>query len=614
MKFTENIKKCTFNNKNCMKKIFYKKPAIPVLACIILLLLISGLGKSFSQYIEENDIEKEDTKEVKRILEKESQKEGTLPAYIAYNIKAIKVPYLNDAIRISWNINPNYDDQFIIGRSNEIIDTKERALSALSVTVINSKSKNIYIDEGLKPGTYYYVILAKDKIYKRDIELYRDINYTSLPVIIDVPEVKSNHVMNIFAKSVGGKKILVTWEHLSLPGNVYYVYRSNSVIDSENNLRRAKRVGVVVNNDEYLDEDIEDTDREYYYAVTLKDSRGIENPDLVPDQNYTTKAVVFKKTVTASITDISATLIDLRDIKIKWKLTGESGDPDIIGFELYRSGEMINRPDKIDSAIHIKSLDKSVQYYIDKVDFTGEFFYAVLLKRKGGIINVTLERGENYTDEPVIVANTFKIVSIHAEPEGSNIIVKWNYSGITEDKLYKIYRTVRNISSVNNLKEKNFLATVDITDKSYTDVNVPVGKYFYGIVPLKKTKGYRVLKGINIISEPVTISMRKNAEYVEKYSGDREYREETRDIDLIIKRTFFSGYFREAIKELKKAVKNSDNKRDIAKAKLFLGRSYIEIGQYRRALKYLIMRDARKYFPDETKFWRDFAMLRVNRR
>ena len=51
----------------------------------------------------------------------------------------------------------------------------------------------------------------------------------------------------------------------------------------------------------------------------------------------------------------------------------------------------------------------------------------------------------------------------------------------------------------------------------------------------------------------------------------------------------------------------------IKKANAFyqLGRSYIEKKKYDIALKYLILTDVKRYYPKESRFWREYTMVRV---
>ncbi len=50
---------------------------------------------------------------------------------------------------------------------------------------------------------------------------------------------------------------------------------------------------------------------------------------------------------------------------------------------------------------------------------------------------------------------------------------------------------------------------------------------------------------------------------------------------------------------------------EIAKAKLFIGRSLLELKKYREALNYLILPEVAEHFPKECQFWRQYVISRL---
>jgi hypothetical protein len=85
----------------------------------------------------------------------------------------------------------------------------------------------------------------------------------------------------------------------------------------------------------------------------------------------------------------------------------------------------------------------------------------------------------------------------------------------------------------------------------------------------------------------------------------------TPHVNKIIASTFYKGKYESCIDALTAFIQNANKPEEIAKANLFIGRSYIELKQYSMALKYIMKSDVAKYYPKEAKFWRDFALSRV---
>ncbi len=586
-----------------MKKTHYLTTLIIVLCSLIAVNVVTHTSVILSQYVGDYTLD-EDKEDVQKAVKKEEKKNQGLPPYIAYNIKAVKIPYMNDSIRLSWNIHPDYDDQFIIGRSDEIIDTPERALAAESVSIVTSRSKNIYIDQGLKPGNYYYVIVSRDKIHAKDLELYKDVNFTSFPVLIKKEDFKVKNITNISAKSIGSDKILVSWNKVSSKGYVYLIYRAQYVIDTVNKLKNAKRVGVVIDNDEFIDENILKKG-DLFYAISIKDTKGKEVFTPVSNQSYTTKSVKFVEKLVNTVSNIESSAVDARSVRIKWEYSGENVDMNIKGFDIYRSNEMISTPEKINSATRVKTVGRDITEYVDMVSGAGRYYYAVFVKFQDGITNISLVKKKNYTMRPVVMSEEFRLISIRALPRGNTVKVEWDYSGVPSERYYKLFRSQVRIIRSSSLRERDILKIVDITDKSFVDRSPVYSGAYYGIMPEKSIRNIRFRSGKNITRRPAAPGKTMRTEHEEiRESGD---------IDTVLRRTFFKGYYRESVKELKNIIKSTDNKRDIAKAELFVGRSYIEMKEYKKAINYLVRSNVKKYYSSEAGFWRDFAMMRINR-
>ncbi|NMB65262.1 MAG: hypothetical protein GYA16_10395, partial [Spirochaetes bacterium] len=114
-----------------------------------------------------------------------------LPVHIARNIRAELINEVEGAVKITFSIDPDAKNDFLIGRTTTVPSSAEVALQAATVKVVLAGAEPVAIDSNLPPGQYYYVILARDKILEKDISLYPDVNYTSAPIVIKkkIPEV-----------------------------------------------------------------------------------------------------------------------------------------------------------------------------------------------------------------------------------------------------------------------------------------------------------------------------------------------------------------------------------------------------------------------------------------
>ena len=469
-----------------------------VARCLSFLVIITGLAgaaRLYSQYLlDDEEIKKEQEKKHEPVEEKKD----AIPRTIAYNIKAARISGVSDitcAIKVSFDLNPEYAGEYVVARSSQMIDTREKVHASRVIQTINATSSNTVIDKDCTPGIYYYVAVSKKSILDNTIELYRDMNYTSIPVQIHSGEALYR-VTDIKAVEIEDYKVGLTWKPVDKTGILYTAYRSRSVINSPNRLRSAEQLKVVPDAGEYVDDGIT-ASGVYYYAVTAKVLDGREDTLLIPDENYTS-------------------------------------------------------------------------------------------------VGVTIN-----------IAGKIRIGSINARAEKDGVAVTWSYSGAQGDTNYRLFRSEKQLTNASEVSSRDIISVVDLAKKKYKDMNPFPASYYYGLIPnaIGEKEVYRLIPGVNITRKPVL------------YRGEEEkIGVEPGDIDRILKRTFFKNKYREAVKELQNLIGRSDNEEEVAKARLFIGRSHIELGQYRKALDFLILTDVRKFFPKQADFWEEFALTRIRNR
>ena len=162
-----------------MKGTIKKKLALSI--CIVLL-IICHYEIVTSQFL---DIEGERPVVEEKQKAPEPKKERKLPVYVARNVKAEHIKDIKGAIKITWDADPAFDDDFIVGRALDVTHSAEKALNAKSIKMVAAGAERVVIDSNLPPGSYFYVVLARQKVQDRDVELYPNVNYTTVPVVIE---------------------------------------------------------------------------------------------------------------------------------------------------------------------------------------------------------------------------------------------------------------------------------------------------------------------------------------------------------------------------------------------------------------------------------------------
>jgi len=237
------------------------------------------------------------------------------------------------------------------------------------------------------------------------------------------------------------------------------------------------------------------------------------------------------------------------------------------------------------------------------------YYYAITCRLKNGTEDLNLVKNSNYTSIPVEIVESVSITSLEAENDDGDVIVNWQYKGAGKTGDYILFRSTKKIRRFRDVIDKYIIDKINLNEKNYVDEELPMGRYYYGLIPsiTRENKRKRLKPGVNIIRRPVQIKKRKkvyNEENVELY-------ENVYNLNIILKKSFFKGRYDKAVKELQNVIKSSDNKTEVARAKLFLGRSYIELRKYKNAIELLVLKDVKKYFPDESQFWLEYAIMRV---
>jgi len=562
-----------------------------------------------------------------------------LPTYIARNIKAEVINEVEGAVKITFSVDPDAKNDFLVGRATQLPSSAEVALQAATVKVVLAGAETVAIDSNLPPGQYYYVVLARDKILERDISLYPDVNYTSAPIVIKkkIPEVPQKRLPEqitlLYARIVNKTQVLLTWKGVQQPNIVYNVYRATEPLNSPERIKNAKLIGQVqADNESFIDRTITQSGK-YYYAVTVRDIEGNEDIQLIPDQSYTANpvSVIIRRDV--FVTNIRAD-IDEGTLKITWS----KPDVDVKSFVVYRHTQPIVDAQTLALAAKVATVESNKLEYVDKKPVPGTHYFAVLAILEDGSIDTTLRPDSNYTTKPVVIGAPIRLKLIEASEHNGLVKISWSYTGSSGSRYFKLFRSSTAPSTLEDINNAFLVDVVNVTANEYTDSDIPTGTYYYTLVPetYDIDPEFKIIKGINCTAEPVKVTrqlaakvtpvlpekeeIKKPEALPEKEEPREEVKKEkpqqafmpTPHVNKIIASTFYKGKYESCIDALTAFIQNANKPEEIAKANLFIGRSYIELKQYSMALKYIMKSDVAKYYPKEAKFWRDFALSRVH--
>jgi hypothetical protein len=242
--------------------------------------------------------------------------------------------------------------------------------------------------------------------------------------------------------------------------------------------------------------------------------------------------------------------------------------------------------------------------------------------------DLRLAMGENFTTDGLFLkgekkeSDRYRVHAMKAQMKDGNAVLSWEHAGKTGDRYFKLFRSQKPVADSGEVKPDDFIDDVDITLGTYTDRGVKPGVYYYGLLPYEESAGSTkaIIPGVNVLKEPLSTSGAEEKSQAKEPVHPARGKIDTGKtpeafpgpVDDIIRRTFFRGCYHQAIKELEGAAAATDNERERARALLFIGRSYVELKRYRKAISFFVDRDVVRLFPSEASFWREYATLRLN--
>ena len=228
---------------------------------------------------------------------------------------------------------------------------------------------------------------------------------------------------------------------------------------------------------------------------------------------------------------------------------------------------------------------------------------------------------------------SFKITAMTHDIIDNKLVLKWNYVGNSGIEEVEIFRSKIIPADSSKIMRDDIIGTENIKAGKFIISFPEKGTYFYGVLPKDSTKITEIVPEINATKVINTENNHSKIEELEKTKennkskridnkkedneslpkGDRNLLELSKSdkLESIIRNLFYKGKYELAKRELKKFMDLSTDPLSRGKARLFLARCYIETGDYKKALLLLNNDEVKNNYPEDFRFWFDFATSKL---
>lgn len=575
------------------------------------------------------------------------------------------------SVRIRWDVDPSNDTAIYVGRYIRPLATRELILEAENLTSPPlGPNTTSYLDRNIPDGAYYYVVVTTFEMSKRNtVVLQANVNYTTTPSVIfreGRPDTNTNpdttqnegrnalEVSNLFAVN-SGDTVKLSWRPPDRSNVRYNIYRSDAPLDSPGALQSATRLAVV-QGQQYIYEDRNPVlDRQVFYGVSITDlANNREEQKLYLNRSFIAHTYGKSKPSNESNDQIkslpdalTAFLAGKDTVRLLW-VEPESGG--IRDYRIYRSSRPINSTQALRDAALIGTVSAGESGYRDSRLRSGTYYYAVLPRDTRGREIRNFTEGRTFTGfavnigeadsrpEPSTDANEStedleftkdqreslkEPVVEYLQARGGPDQVELNWSIARADLSSfqtLLFRSDKPMTTLKQIREWGTrVATLPGAQRSYTDVGLDAGRYYYAIIlDFSDHVQETMTAGRNYLAFPIVVGGRTtNVDPVEDNRARPDYTDPDFDgslykLNRVLALTYHKKLYGEAIRRLAPFISSAriaDNVR--AKALLYTGLSLYHTRQYRTSLDYFLQDLVRENYPERADFWYNRSIKRL---
>ncbi len=301
------------------------------------------------------------------------------------------------------------------------------------------------------------------------------------------------------------------------------------------------------------------------------------------------------------------------NIVLSWDFYSQSKVSDIV-FKIFRSDRVI---DTYKKAEFLGEVPFNVRTFIAPNARFG-YWYLVLPFKEDRLLSkimpyVNMQKYEkSFVEKEDFVIDdgkSFGVKGLRAIylGEGKGVFLSWRFSNHQRNRFFKVYRFSSPVYSAKQIK-----VPIATTDKNFfLDRTGKPGNWYYVslVVAGKEYKKIDFYNNINVAisysgDEGFGVSSKIKKKEKNVWKMDINIRDMEDELNGILKRFYYAKRYKEAKRRILSFISEKNVKGKVrAKAKLFLGRCYYYLGEYKKALLFLKDREVRRYYRELSRVW-----------
>lgn len=529
----------------------------------------------------------------------------------------------DNSIKLTWKGISVQGINYIVYRSDSIIDSLEDFKEAERLKVINNGAE-FFIDRTMpQSGTYYYAVTVRLPGEIENRTLIENSNYTSYGISYEKIDLKIVSSIKATKSKEKTNSVEIVWEDAEDKyGYRYRIYRSLKPILKKEDLAGAVPVVTVEPEVEYyLDENLEEG-RYYYAIITINQDNLISNFFEEGKNIQSAPILITKKGQEIERYDFVSffSKVDGDEVQIAWSLSNESDFSTVKEIQIYRFQKYPSDLKSLPSGEIIARLSLDEVQYKDSLKSSGEYYYAIFLSTEEGLrpkkfihgINllgpVTIQINPLHDNQKSNLDNTEKDES---EASKKNEALPWEGTIKNRDvkeieEPYLLYSDKENKLNDNSQKLDNKSSTTHDSNQFTSGIkNQNISIPEYKIQNDDEKKNYTKEEKSNQKKSYSDNQAEKNKNQ-KMENGNHELsswdHKQSDKVNKIIRYTYLKNDYHRAVKYLSNYPRIA-NPAVRSKAIFYLGLSYYNLSEYQKAIQCFVHSDVQKYYGKRANFW-----------